>query len=92
MSRKPRRLPHRSLRRRKQMKAAGCLDRRNGKEKVLLGEEFLSQMHQRLLDGTDDFNYSEVSNPDYDYLGIVNPGAEESNFDEGEEEEGDMMQ
>lgn len=29
----------------------------NAEEKAMLREEFLSQMHQRFLDGKDDFNY-----------------------------------
>lgn len=29
----------------------------NEDEKAMLREEFLSQMHQRFLDGKDDFNY-----------------------------------
>ncbi|CAK6963365.1 coiled-coil domain-containing protein 97 isoform X1 [Scomber scombrus] len=58
-------------------------------EKALLREEFISQMHQRFLDGKDkDFNYSEVDdNPDYDNLDIVNRDAEEKYFDEDDEEE-----
>ncbi|XP_035037704.2 coiled-coil domain-containing protein 97 [Hippoglossus stenolepis] len=64
-------------------------------EKALLREEFISQMHQRFLDGKDkDFNYSEVDeNPDYDNLDIVSRDAEEKYFDEDEEEEDeeDMM-
>ncbi|TRY59069.1 hypothetical protein DNTS_008390 [Danionella cerebrum] len=67
----------------------------SAEEKVLLREEFLSQMHQRFLDGKDDFNYSEVdNNPDYDNLDIVNRDAEERYFDDDdeEEEEEDMMQ
>ncbi|XP_060946204.1 coiled-coil domain-containing protein 97 [Limanda limanda] len=64
-------------------------------EKTLLREEFISQMHQRFLDGKDkDFNYSEVDeNPDYDNLDIVNRDAEEKYFDDDEEEEDeeDMM-
>uniref|UniRef100_A0A3Q2XK78 Coiled-coil domain containing 97 n=1 Tax=Hippocampus comes TaxID=109280 RepID=A0A3Q2XK78_HIPCM len=57
-------------------------------EKALLREEFISQMHQRFLDGKDtDFNYSEVDeNPDYDNLDIVNRDAEEKYFDEDDEE------
>ncbi|XP_026106185.1 coiled-coil domain-containing protein 97 isoform X2 [Carassius auratus] len=73
----------------------------NAEEKAMLREEFLSQMHQRFLDGKDDFNYSEVDeNPDYDNLDIVSHDAEERYFDEDddddeeeeEEEEEDMMQ
>uniref|UniRef100_A0A671T0A5 Coiled-coil domain containing 97 n=1 Tax=Sinocyclocheilus anshuiensis TaxID=1608454 RepID=A0A671T0A5_9TELE len=65
----------------------------NAEEKAMLREEFLSQMHQRFLDGKDDFNYSEVDeNPDYDNLAIVSHDAEERYFDEDEEEEEDMMQ
>ncbi|XP_051571347.1 coiled-coil domain-containing protein 97-like isoform X1 [Myxocyprinus asiaticus] len=68
----------------------------NPQEKAMLREEFLSQMHQRFLDGKDDFNYSEVDeNPDYDNLDIVSRDAEERYFDEDdseEEEEEDMMQ
>lgn len=68
----------------------------NADEKAMLREEFLSQMHQRFLDGKDDFNYSEVDeNPDYDNLDIVSRDAEERYFDEDdddEEEEDDMMQ
>ncbi|KAI4884015.1 hypothetical protein NFI96_019526 [Prochilodus magdalenae] len=66
-------------------------------EKAMLREEFLSQMHQRFLDGKDkDFNYSEVDeNPDYDNLDIVSHDAEERYFDEDddeeEEEDGDIM-
>ncbi|XP_077396187.1 coiled-coil domain-containing protein 97 [Festucalex cinctus] len=58
-------------------------------EKALLREEFISQMHQRFLDGKDtDFNYSEVDeNPDYDNLDIVERDAEEKYFDEDDEEE-----
>ncbi|KAM8824823.1 coiled-coil domain-containing protein 97 isoform 2-T2 [Synchiropus picturatus] len=61
----------------------------NSEEKSLLREEFISQMHQRFLDGKDkDFNYSEVDeNPDYDNLDIVNRDEEEKYFDEDEEEE-----
>ncbi|XP_056144245.1 coiled-coil domain-containing protein 97 [Lampris incognitus] len=65
----------------------------NQEEKVMLREEFISQMHQRFLDGKDkDFNYSEVDeNPDYDNLDIVDRDAEEKYFDDddGEEEEDD---
>ncbi|XP_016405284.1 coiled-coil domain-containing protein 97 isoform X2 [Sinocyclocheilus rhinocerous] len=69
----------------------------NAEEKAMLREEFLGQMHQRFLDGKDDFNYSEVDeNPDYDNLDIVSHDAEEHYFDkddeEEEEEEEDMMQ
>ncbi|XP_041830264.1 coiled-coil domain-containing protein 97 [Melanotaenia boesemani] len=58
-------------------------------EKALLREEFISQMHQRFLDGKDkDFNYSEVDeNPDYDNLDIVSRDAEDRYFDEDDEEE-----
>lgn len=60
----------------------------NEDEKAMLREEFLSQMHQRFLDGKDDFNYSEVDeNPDYDNLDIVSHDAEERYFDDDEEEE-----
>ncbi|XP_066531073.1 coiled-coil domain-containing protein 97 [Hoplias malabaricus] len=61
----------------------------NADEKAMLREEFLSQMHQRFLDGRDkDFNYSEVDeNPDYDNLDIVSRDAEERYFDEDEEME-----
>ncbi|KAL2100727.1 hypothetical protein ACEWY4_002488 [Coilia grayii] len=61
----------------------------NEQEKALLREEFLSQMHQRFLEGKDkDFNYSEVDdNPDYDNLDIVSRDAEDRYFDEDEEEE-----
>uniref|UniRef100_A0A3Q0SLY1 Coiled-coil domain containing 97 n=1 Tax=Amphilophus citrinellus TaxID=61819 RepID=A0A3Q0SLY1_AMPCI len=66
---------------------------------ALLREEFISQMHQRFLDGKDkDFNYSEVDeNPDYDNLDIVNRDAEDKYFDEDddddeEEEEEDMTE
>ncbi|KAI7803418.1 coiled-coil domain-containing protein 97 [Triplophysa rosa] len=63
----------------------------NEDEKAMLREEFLSQMHQRFLDGKDDFNYSEVDeNPDYDNLDILNRDAEERYFDDDEEEA--MMQ
>ncbi|XP_049416728.1 coiled-coil domain-containing protein 97 [Epinephelus fuscoguttatus] len=60
-------------------------------EKALLKEEFISQMHQRFLDGKDkDFNYSEVDeNPDYDNLDIVSRDAEDKYFDEDDEEEED---
>ncbi|XP_010734174.3 coiled-coil domain-containing protein 97 isoform X1 [Larimichthys crocea] len=70
-------------------------------EKALLREEFISQMHQRFLDGKDkDFNYSEVDeNPDYDNLDIVSRDAEDKYFDEDddeddeeEEEEGNMTE
>ncbi|XP_077411677.1 coiled-coil domain-containing protein 97 [Vanacampus margaritifer] len=65
----------------------------NYEEKVLLREEFISQMHQRFLDGKDtDFNYSEVDeNPDYDNLDIVDRDAEEKYFDEDEDEDEEMM-
>ncbi|KAM9745540.1 coiled-coil domain-containing protein 97 [Menidia menidia] len=58
-------------------------------EKALLREEFISQMHQRFLDGKDkDFNYSEVDgNPDYDNLDIVSRDAEDRYFDEDDDEE-----
>lgn len=58
-------------------------------EKALLREEFISQMHQRFLDGKDkDFNYREVDeNPDYDNLDIVSRDAEDKYFDEDDEEE-----
>ncbi|XP_041634377.1 coiled-coil domain-containing protein 97 isoform X2 [Cheilinus undulatus] len=61
----------------------------NPEEKALLREEFISQMHQRFLDGKDkDFNYSEVDeNPDYDNLDIVSRDAEDKYFDEDDEEE-----
>ncbi|XP_038136234.1 coiled-coil domain-containing protein 97 [Cyprinodon tularosa] len=61
----------------------------NAEEKALLREEFISQMHQRFLDGKDkDFNYSEVDdNPDYDNLDIVSRDAEDKYFDEDDEEE-----
>ncbi len=49
----------------------------NAEEKALLREEFLSQMHQRFLDGKDDFNYrsnhsacshrSQILNIKYEY-------------------------
>ncbi|XP_037545431.1 coiled-coil domain-containing protein 97 isoform X2 [Nematolebias whitei] len=63
-------------------------------EKALLREEFISQMHQRFLDGKDkDFNYSEVdNNPDYDNLDIVSRDAEDKYFDEDEEEEEDDLE
>lgn len=66
-------------------------------EKALLREEFISQMHQRFLDGKDkDFNYREVDeNPDYDNLDIVSRDAEDKYFDEDdedEEEEEDMTE
>ncbi|XP_054615620.1 coiled-coil domain-containing protein 97 [Dunckerocampus dactyliophorus] len=63
-------------------------------EKALLREEFISQMHQRFLDGKDkDFNYSEVDeNPDFDNLDIVSRDAEEKYFDEDDEgEDEDVM-
>ncbi|KAL3987383.1 coiled-coil domain-containing protein 97 isoform X2 [Oreochromis niloticus] len=58
-------------------------------EKALLREEFISQMHQRFLDGKDkDFNYREVDeNPDYDNLDIVNRDAEDKYFDDDDDEE-----
>uniref|UniRef100_A0A3Q2NXX8 Coiled-coil domain containing 97 n=1 Tax=Fundulus heteroclitus TaxID=8078 RepID=A0A3Q2NXX8_FUNHE len=60
-------------------------------EKALLREEFISQMHQRFLDGKDkDFNYSEVDdNPDYDNLDIVTRDAEEKYFDEDDNDDDD---
>ncbi|KAL6457159.1 hypothetical protein MHYP_G00341220 [Metynnis hypsauchen] len=63
-------------------------------EKAMLREEFLSQMHQRFLDGKDkDFNYSEVDeNPDYDNLDIVNHDAEDRYFDEDDEEDEENME
>ncbi|XP_029363664.1 coiled-coil domain-containing protein 97 isoform X2 [Echeneis naucrates] len=63
-------------------------------EKALLREEFISQMHQRFLDGKDkDFNYSEVDeNPDYDNLDIVSRDAEDKYFDEDDEEEDDELE
>ncbi|KAM9346573.1 coiled-coil domain-containing protein 97 [Symphorus nematophorus] len=63
-------------------------------EKALLREEFISQMHQRFLDGKDkDFNYSEVDeNPDYDNLDIVSRDAEEKYFDEDDEEDEDDIE
>ncbi|XP_059204195.1 coiled-coil domain-containing protein 97 [Centropristis striata] len=69
----------------------------SAEEKALLREEFISQMHQRFLDGKDkDFNYSEVDeNPDYDNLDIVSRDAEDKYFDEDddeEEEEEDMTE
>uniref|UniRef100_A0A8C1LVZ6 Coiled-coil domain containing 97 n=1 Tax=Cyprinus carpio TaxID=7962 RepID=A0A8C1LVZ6_CYPCA len=65
----------------------------NAEEKAMLREEFLSPMHQRFLDGKDDFNYSEVDeNPDYDNLNILSCDAEERYFDEEVEKEEDMMQ
>ncbi|KAK7168023.1 hypothetical protein R3I94_002164 [Phoxinus phoxinus] len=55
-------------------------------EKAMLREEFLSQMHQRFLDGKDDFNYSEVDrNPDFDNLDIVSHDAEERYFDDDDQ-------
>ncbi|XP_054462804.1 coiled-coil domain-containing protein 97 [Anoplopoma fimbria] len=61
----------------------------SSEEKALLREEFISQMHQRFLDGKDkDFNYSEVDeNPDYDNLDIVSRDAEEKYFDEDDEDD-----
>ncbi|XP_045930253.1 coiled-coil domain-containing protein 97 [Micropterus dolomieu] len=61
----------------------------NAEEKALLREEFISQMHQRFLDGKDkDFNYSEVDeNPDYDNLDIVSRDAEDKYFDDDDEDE-----
>ncbi|KAL6103254.1 ccdc97 [Pungitius sinensis] len=58
-------------------------------EKALLREEFISQMHQRFLDGKDkDFNYSEVDeNPDFDNLDIVSRDAEDKYFDEDDDDE-----
>uniref|UniRef100_A0A668RJV4 CCD97-like C-terminal domain-containing protein n=2 Tax=Oreochromis aureus TaxID=47969 RepID=A0A668RJV4_OREAU len=58
-------------------------------EKALLREEFISQMHQRFLDGKDkDFNYRSVDeNPDYDNLDIVNRDAEDKYFDDDDDEE-----
>ncbi|KTG43852.1 hypothetical protein cypCar_00028542 [Cyprinus carpio] len=65
----------------------------NAEEKAMLREEFLSPMHQRFLDGKDDFNYSEVDeNPDYDNLNILSCDAEERYFDEEVEKEEDIMQ
>ncbi|XP_068605776.1 coiled-coil domain-containing protein 97 [Brachionichthys hirsutus] len=63
-------------------------------EKALLREEFISQMHQRFLDGKDtDFNYSDVDeNPDYDNLDIVSRDAEEKYFDEDDEEGGNDVE
>lgn len=60
-------------------------------EKALLREEFISQMHQRFLDGKDeDFDYSEVDeNPDYDNLDIVTRDAEEKYFDDDDDEDED---
>ncbi|XP_037647608.1 coiled-coil domain-containing protein 97 [Sebastes umbrosus] len=60
-------------------------------EKALLREEFISQMHQRFLDGKDkDFNYSEVDeNPDYDNLDIVSRDAEDKYFDEDDDDDDD---
>uniref|UniRef100_A0A8C2J1J5 Coiled-coil domain containing 97 n=1 Tax=Cyprinus carpio TaxID=7962 RepID=A0A8C2J1J5_CYPCA len=64
----------------------------NAEEKAMLREEFLSPMHQRFLDGKDDFNYSEVDeNPDYDNLNILSCDAEERYFDEEVEKEADMI-
>ncbi|XP_070779653.1 coiled-coil domain-containing protein 97 isoform X2 [Enoplosus armatus] len=61
----------------------------NPEEKALLREEFISQMHQRFLDGKDkDFNYSEVDeNPDYDNLDIVSRDAEDKYFDDDDDDE-----
>ncbi|KAG5832417.1 hypothetical protein ANANG_G00290940 [Anguilla anguilla] len=61
----------------------------SAEEKALLREEFLTQMHQRFLDGKDkDFNYSEVDeNPDYDNLDIVSRDAEERYFDNDDDDE-----
>ncbi|KAF3700430.1 Coiled-coil domain-containing protein 97 [Channa argus] len=61
----------------------------NAEEKAMLREEFISQMHQRFLDGKDkDFNYSEVDeNPDYDNLDIVSRDAEDQYFDDDDDEE-----
>ncbi|XP_046691298.1 coiled-coil domain-containing protein 97 isoform X1 [Silurus meridionalis] len=58
-------------------------------EKAMLKEEFLTQMHQRFLEGRDkDFNYSDVDeNPDYDNLDILSRDAEERYFDDDDEEE-----
>ncbi|KAJ0000784.1 hypothetical protein NQD34_005804 [Periophthalmus magnuspinnatus] len=63
----------------------------SAEEKAQLREEFISQMHQRFLDGKDeDFDYSEVDeNPDYDNLDIVSRDAEEKYFDEDDDEEED---
>ncbi|XP_072298745.1 coiled-coil domain-containing protein 97 isoform X2 [Eucyclogobius newberryi] len=60
-------------------------------EKAQLREEFVSQMHQRFLDGKDeDFDYSEVDeNPDYDNLDIVSRDAEEKYFDEDDDNDED---
>uniref|UniRef100_A0A9J7YTK1 Coiled-coil domain containing 97 n=1 Tax=Cyprinus carpio carpio TaxID=630221 RepID=A0A9J7YTK1_CYPCA len=64
----------------------------NAEEKAMLREEFLSPMHQRFLDGKDDFNYSEVDeNPDYDNLNILSCDAEERYFDEEVEKEEDII-
>ncbi|XP_054890931.1 coiled-coil domain-containing protein 97 isoform X1 [Poeciliopsis prolifica] len=63
-------------------------------EKALMREEFISQMHQRFLDGKDkDFNYSEVDdNPDYDNLDIVSRDAEDKYFDEDDDSEEEEME
>ncbi|XP_036409279.1 coiled-coil domain-containing protein 97 [Megalops cyprinoides] len=63
----------------------------SAEEKALLREEFVSQMHQRFLDGKDkDFDYSEVDeNPDYDNLDIVNRDAEERYFDDDDDDDDD---
>uniref|UniRef100_A0AAY4DHL3 CCD97-like C-terminal domain-containing protein n=1 Tax=Denticeps clupeoides TaxID=299321 RepID=A0AAY4DHL3_9TELE len=68
-------------------------------EKVLLREEFISQMHQRFLEGKDkDFDYrfgddpSVDENPDYDNLDIVSRDAEERYFDDDMEEDEDEPQ
>ncbi|XP_076608745.1 coiled-coil domain-containing protein 97 [Chaetodon auriga] len=63
-------------------------------EKALLREEFISQMHQRFLEGKDkDFDYSEVDeNPDYDNLDIVSRDAEDKYFDEDDDEEEDEVE
>ncbi|KAK2833717.1 hypothetical protein Q5P01_017606 [Channa striata] len=65
----------------------------SAEEKSMLREEFISQMHQRFLDGKDkDFNYSEVDeNPDYDNLDIVSRDAEDKYFDEDDDEEEEAM-
>uniref|UniRef100_A0A8C5QEL7 Coiled-coil domain containing 97 n=1 Tax=Leptobrachium leishanense TaxID=445787 RepID=A0A8C5QEL7_9ANUR len=59
----------------------------NSEERALLREEFISQMHQRFLQGKDrDFDYSAVDdNPEFDNLDIVSRDEEERYFDEDDD-------
>eukprot|EP00062_Callorhinchus_milii_P024475 gi/632984421/ref/XP_007909130.1/ PREDICTED: coiled-coil domain-containing protein 97 [Callorhinchus milii] len=63
-------------------------------EKTLLREEFVSQMHQRFLDGEErDFDYSAVDeNPEFDNLEIVSRDEEDKYFDEEEPVDADSME